>query len=188
MTRRSRPEPLADRTAEDLQPLVEAALFATGSPLPVEAIAELVATSRRKVELAIKLLTDRLEADEKAGLCVVAAPEGYILGVKPRYSPVVERLVPTELSQATLRTLAVIAAKEPLRQPDLIALRGSTAYDHLRDLVERKLVEKRRDGRTFTLHTTEHFRAYFQVDESLLAEILPTRPEEDANPGEVSPA
>lgn len=75
-----------------------------------------------------------------------------------------------------LRTLSVIALKEPIRQTDLKELRGSTAYEHVQELVEKGLISKTRDknGRSFNLKTTPKFKEYFKLkgDTRSLAKIL----------------
>ena len=48
---------------------------------------------------------------------------------------IVEKLCPVDLRPAVMRTLAVIALKEPIRQTDLKELRGSTAYEHVAEPV-----------------------------------------------------
>ena len=88
----------------------------------------------------------------------------------------VELLCPVDLKPATLRTLSVIALKEPIRQTALIEMRGSGAYDHIKELVDKGLISKTRDknGRSFNLKTTPKFREYFKLkgDTRSLAKIL----------------
>jgi segregation and condensation protein B len=74
-------------------------------------------------------------------------------------------LVPAELGVGALRTLAAIALKNPIRQTDLVDLRGSSAYQQVQELVELGLVQKRREGRSYWLEVTEQFYQYFEVDD-----------------------
>jgi segregation and condensation protein B len=86
-------------------------------------------------------------------------------------------LIPTDLGVGILRTLAAIALKGPIPQPDLIELRGSGVYQHVPELVERGFVQKRRssNGRTYTLQVTDQFYQYFEVDQ--LPQIVRRAPE-----------
>ena len=80
------------------------------------------------------------------------------------------------MKPGVLRTLSVIALKEPLRQTELIELRGSNAYEHVQELVEKGLISKTRDknGRSFNLKTTPKFAEYFKLkgDTRSLAKML----------------
>ena len=69
---------------------------------------------------------------------------GYILQVKNEHMDIVEKLCPVELSKPVLKTLTVIALKEPIRQAELKLYR-SNAYEHINELVEKGLVSKTRD-------------------------------------------
>ena len=88
---------------------------------------------------------------------------GYILQVKDEHMDIVEKLCPIELSKPVLKTLTVIALKEPIRQAELKAYR-SNAYEHIAELLEKGLVAKTRDknGRSFNITTTPKFAEYFK--------------------------
>ena len=78
--------------------------------------------------------------------------------------------------QNFFRTLAVIALKEPIRQTELKDLRGSTAYEHVHELLAKGLISRKKDknGRSFNLKTTQKFAEYFKLkgDAKALAKIL----------------
>jgi segregation and condensation protein B len=79
----------------------------------------------------------------------------------------VQTLIPVDLGRGALRTLAAIALKGSISQPDLVELRGSGAYQHVQELVELGFVRKWRqsDGRSYWLQVTDKFYQYFQVDQ-----------------------
>ena len=155
-------------TAEDLKPHIEAALFATANPMSIDELAELLDEGKRKVKSAVDLLISDYESRSNSALEIDQTGSGYILAVKTGYSKVVERLVPMELAQGTLRTLSLIAAKQPILQTELISLRGSSAYDHIKELLENGLIEKIPQGRSFNLKTTQKFVEYFKLDKQLI--------------------
>ena len=89
---------------------------------------------------------------------------------------IVEKLCPVELKPAVLRTLSVIALKEPIRQSALKDMRGSNAYEHVQELLEKGLISRTKDknGRSYNLKTTPKFAEYFKLkgDTKALAKML----------------
>jgi segregation and condensation protein B len=100
--------------------------------------------------------------------------DGYILQVKEEYGEMVNKMMPLEMSAAELRTLSAIAIKAPVLQSDLIEWRGSVAYDHIANLLKRKLISKRREGRSYILNITRNFHEYFKLtaDKKDLAHLV----------------
>ena len=72
-----------------------------------------------------------------------------------------------------MRTLAVIAIKKKLLQSDLILIRGSSAYDHIKELIEKKFIVKRKqkDGRSYWLSLSDKFFQTFAVSNEFLSKI-----------------
>ena len=77
----------------------------------------------------------------------------------------VRDLLPVNLSTACLRTLATIALKKRVLQSDLVDLRGSGAYDHIKELLAQNFIERKRqsDGRSYWLTLTDKFHRTFSV-------------------------
>ena len=84
-----------------------------------------------------------------------------------------EDLLPSELRTSELRTLATIAIKKKILQSDLIVLRGSGAYDHIKELTNKKFIIKRKqkDGRSYWLSLSEKFFQTFAVSNEYLSQI-----------------
>ena len=74
-------------------------------------------------------------------------------------------MLPVNLSTATLRTLATIALKKRILQADLVDLRGSGAYDHIKELLAQDFIERRRqsEGRSYWITLSEKFHRTFSV-------------------------
>lgn len=159
---------------ENLKSRIEAVLFTTAKALQAKEIAEVLAEQPDNVEEALlELIMDYSSRD---GALEIDDEEGYILQVKTEHMDIVEKLCPVELKPATLKTLTVIALKEPIRQSYLKELRGSNAYEHVQELIEKGLISKKRDknGRSFNLKTTQKFSEYFKLkgDAKTLAKVL----------------
>lgn len=141
---------------------VEAVLFITSKALQVNEIAEIVEAEAEEIENALGELIQDYAFREGCGL-EIDDTDGYILQVREDCARIVHKMMPLEMSAATLRTLSAIAIKSPIVQSDLIELRGSTAYDHISELLSKKLISKRRQGRSYVLNTTKAFDDYFKL-------------------------
>jgi segregation and condensation protein B len=86
--------------------------------------------------------------------------------LRSSFQNLIKDLIPAELGTGALRTLAAIAIKSPILQTDVIELRGSSAYEQIKELVELGFIRKRRqsDGRSYWLEVTDKFHQYFEVD------------------------
>jgi len=144
---------------------VEAILYLKGQPLSLGEIADCAGCDKSDAEEAlIELINDYARRD--SALEVVETDKGYVLQLRETFQELVSQLLPAELGLGALRTLAVIALKNPISQTELVELRGSGAYQHVQELVEQNFVRKRRqsDGRSYWLQVTNKFHQYFQVD------------------------
>ena len=148
---------------EQLKSRIEAVLFVTAKVLQVNDIAEILEEDAEKVEEALlELIMDYSARD---GALEIDDENGYILQVKQEHLDIVEKLCPVELKPPVLKTLAVIALKEPIRQTELKELRGSNAYEHIQELIEKGLISRHKDknGRSFNIKTTPKFAEYFKL-------------------------
>jgi len=68
-----------------------------------------------------------------------------------------------DITEPTLRTLAVIAYQAPVLQSEVVKLRGQRAYGHIGDLVARGFVEAQEQGPTKVLTVTPALLRYFGV-------------------------
>ena len=149
--------------AESLKSRIEAVLFTTARVLQIKDIAEILdETDTDAVEDAmLDLIMDYSSRDSALE---IDDENGYILQVKTEHMDIVEKLCPVELSKPVLKTLTVIALKEPIRQAELKMYR-SNAYEHIAELLEKGLISKIRDknGRSFNISTTPKFAEYFKL-------------------------
>ena len=147
----------------DLKAKIEAVLFVTGKAVDLKEIATILETDEQEVEDAMLSLI--IDYSSRDGALEIDDENGYIIQVKDEYMDIVEKLCPIDISNAVLKTLLVIALKQPIRQSLLKDLRGSTAYDHVAELVEKGMVSRKKDsnGRSFNLKTTPKFAEYFKI-------------------------
>ena len=157
-----------------LKSRVEAVLFITARAAEPQEIADILNEEVEKVEEA--LLDLIMDYSARDGALEIDDENGYIIQIKSDYMDIVEKLVPVELTPAILKTLSIIAIKEPVLQSELIDLRGSTAYDHIKELLKKGLIIRRKDAntRSYRIKTTDKFAEYFKLkgDDATLAQFM----------------
>ena len=143
---------------------IEAILYLKGRPISLSELAELARDEPDQVRTAIAMLTTSY-AQRDTALEVVEQSGRYCLQLRPALADLVKNMLPVNLSTATLRTLATIALKKRILQSDLVDLRGSGAYDNIKELLAQDFIERRRqsDGRSYWLTLSEKFHRTFSV-------------------------
>jgi segregation and condensation protein B len=143
---------------------LEAILYLKGKALSLAELATLSGLDQDEAELAlITLMADYAHRD--TALEIHQEGSRYSLQLRDGLGDVVSNLLPVDLSTAALRTLATIALKRRILQSDLVDLRGSGAYDHIKELLAQNFIERRRqsDGRSYWLSLSEKFHRTFAV-------------------------
>ena len=143
---------------------VEAVLYLKGRPIGLKELAELARDEPEQVRAALATLTASY-AQRDTALEVVEQSGRYCLQLRPALADLVKNMLPVNLSTATLRTLATIALKKRILQSELVDLRGSGAYDHIKELLAQDFIERRRqsEGRSYWLTLSEKFHRTFSV-------------------------
>ena len=150
----------------DLKSKIEAVLFVTSRAVKPDEIAQILGMNKQedieKVENA--LLDLMFDYSSRDGALEIDDEDGYIIQVKAEHIDIVEKLCPVELKPSVLKTLTVIALKEPIRQTALKDLRPS-AYEHISELLETGLITRTKDknGRSYNIKTTKKFKEYFKL-------------------------
>ena len=143
---------------------IEAILYLKGRPIGLNELAELARVEPEQVRAALATLTASY-AQRDTALEVVEQSGRYCLQLRPDLADLVKNMLPVNLSTATLRTLATIALKKRILQSELVDLRGSGAYDHIKELLAQDFIERRRqsEGRSYWLTLSEKFHRTFSV-------------------------
>ena len=143
---------------------IEAVLYLKGRPIGLKELAELARDEPEQVLAALDTLTASY-AQRDSALEVVEQSGRYCLQLRPALADLVKNMLPVNLSTATLRTLATIALKKRILQSELVDLRGSGAYDHIKELLAQDFIERRRqsEGRSYWLTLSEKFHRTFSV-------------------------
>src|SRR3989338_8071411 len=145
------------------QKRVEAILYAVGKEISAERIASLCSLELDEVSSIMDSLIKEY-GDRDHSLKIDKKDHGWKLTVRDEYVPLVSSIVSsTELDGAMMQTLAVIAWKYPIVQADVIKLRGSGAYEHMRELIEQGFIAKEKFQRTYKIKLTNKFFEYFDL-------------------------
>ena len=158
-----------DDTTQNQQDLslparLEAILYLKGRSMTLGELAEIAAISRDQVEIGlITLMADYAHRD--TALEIRQEGQRYSLQLRDGLGELVQNLLPVDLSTAALRTLATIALKKRILQSDLVELRGSGAYDHIKELLAQNFIERKRqsEGRSYWLSLSEKFHRTFSI-------------------------
>ena len=147
-------------------------MYLKGRPVTKKSLSEITNSDINSINDAIKKLSSKY-SDCTSALELIINNSAISLELKQDLNEFVEDLLPAELKTSVLRTLAVIAIKKKLLQSDLIVLRGSSAYDHIKELIEKKFINKRKqkDGRSYWLSLSEKFYQTFAVSNEFLSKI-----------------
>ncbi|MXY62918.1 MAG: SMC-Scp complex subunit ScpB [Synechococcus sp. SB0665_bin_28] len=143
---------------------LEAILYLKGRAVTLKELAQLAGCSCEEAATALMILMADY-AHRETALEIRQDGDGYSLQLRADLAELVHMLVPLNLGAATLRTLATIALKQPIRQAMLVDMRGSGAYEHVKELLAQGFITRRReqDGRSYWLTLTEKFHRTYAV-------------------------
>jgi segregation and condensation protein B len=154
---------MMDSQSKGSKAVIEAALFAAGRTLTGSELADLAGVSEDQARaLALELASDY--AARCSGIEIKSIGEGYCMQVRFGLASRVLSFAPKEIEAPLIRTLAIIAYKQPLKQSDLVGIRGNKSYEHVKELEKRGLIAASRFSRTKLLTTTRAFADYFGLD------------------------
>ena len=145
---------------------IEAMLFASPTPIPVDELAEAGGWSRRQAEDYVERLRRQLR-DRSLEVRKVAG--AYSLVTRSEVAPYVERILQVQnkkrVTKVQLEVLSIVAYKQPITRPQLEEARGINSDRVLAQLVDLELLAQvgraELPGRPFLFGTTELFLEHF---------------------------
>ena len=145
---------------------LEAALYSAGRPMSVEELIRASGTeSRAKTLNLLSKLIQKAKIAFKA-IEIVILPDGsYVFQLKPEYSSTIGRRYASKpiLPKATQKTLSYIAYEQPISSKQLVEVRGTGVYSHLKELSQLDFIEHQNVGRIKIYNTTEKFKKYIGI-------------------------
>ncbi len=157
---------------------LEAVLFASGEPMPIERIESVFVIDTKTAEKLIASLAESLEARD-SGLRVAKMGNNYQLCTKSEHAEHIKAALDlkrkTPLSSAAFEVLSVIAYNQPVTKAFVEQIRGVDCSGVITTLVDKQLIEEKGrlelPGRPLLYGTTDNFMRCFGITE--LSELPP---------------
>jgi len=156
---------------KQLEKIIEALLFTSDKPVPVNTLVEVLGATHKEVEEAVDRLSIHLkESDSPVSIREIGG--GYELLTLPDYAPFIKKLYKNKLlarlSRPSLEVLAIIAYKQPITKQEVELIRGVNSDGVYHTLLERNLVKiagrKDSPGRPLLYGTTKEFLQYLGIN------------------------
>jgi segregation and condensation protein B len=163
-------------TPTELKSALESIIYAADEPATLEQLASVLGEEKHIVRAALDELVASYASDER-GVEIRAVAGGYRVYTKPQHHDLVRRFIkslrpPLRLTMPALETLAVIAYKQPVTQPEIQEIRGVNCAGVIETLLEKRLIttagRKQVIGRPILYRTSKDFLMRFglgDVDE-----------------------
>lgn len=167
---------------------IEAILFASGEPVSLERIAEVLELDKPTASKLMQTVIEEYQAPER-GIRIVKLDDSYQMCSNPDYAAPVREVLDMRrnmpLSQAALEVLAIIAYNQPVTKAFVEQIRGVDCSGVIGSLAVKGLVEERGrlelPGRPLLYGTTPDFLRCLGI--SSLEELPPLpqkqRPDEE---------
>ena len=164
----------------------EAILFASGEPLPLERLAQVLGVRVYVVEEILTKLQKKYNTS-KSGIHLLILGDSAQFCTNPAFIEPVRQALDlrrnTPLSQAAMEVLAVVAYNQPVTKAFVEQVRGVDCSGVVGSLVQKGLLEERGrlelPGRPLLYGTTENFLRCFQL--ASIEQLPPPPGEEDAS-------
>ena len=147
---------------KDQKALVEAALFVSENPVSIRKLSEITGiTSTKDLKNILNTIKKELDANSH-GIELALTPEGYQFQVKDKFLEKVSGLTTySDVSKGALRTLSLVALRQPMLQSEIIKIQGNKAYNYIKNLEKKGLIKTEKVSRTKSITTTKEFERYF---------------------------
>ena len=172
---------------DELKPIVETLLFASGEPLTLERIRQLFPQDDMPTLTHLHKTIKALQHDySERPLELKELATGFCFQTKTAYAAWIAKLweeKPPRFSRALLETLALIAYRQPITRAEIEDIRGvAVSPTIIKNLLEREWIHiighKELPGRPALFATTKQFLEHFNLKD--LAE-LPALPQIEQN-------
>ena len=170
-------ESLKEQLREFHKNLIEASLYAAGRPLNIEELSNKLEFPKKEVEVLVnEVAFDYL--DRSTALVIAQIGDRYQMQIKPEYTEKVAKFAKGgAIAERYLRTLTIIALKQPILKSTVIKHRGTGAYEHVKYLIDNGFINADKKGRSHELTTTEKYADMFGLpkDKRLLKQAMITQ-------------
>ncbi len=142
---------------------IEALIFAFGDGITMQELAKRTKSDAMMVRRAVTELNNAY-SERKSAFSIINEGDMYRMRLRQDLGYLVEDSLKTDLKRGVLMTLSVIASHGKMKQAELVNLRGSISYQHVRELEERGLVSSHLENNRKVIKLTSTFFDYFDVN------------------------
>lgn len=172
---------------EDIYGAIEAILFASGTPVETDRIANALELNTATVTGCIDELIEKYSS-QKSGIKIIRVDKSLQMCSNKEYGAYVRKVMDmkknTPLSQAAMEVLAVVAYNQPVTKAFVEQVRGVDCSGVIGSLCIKGLIEEKGrlelPGRPLLYGTTEHFLRCFSLENLNGLPPLPN-PSEDSS-------
>ena len=160
---------------------LEAILFASGDPISIDRLAEVLEIEREDVIDCVEELELQYKKNN-SGIRIIRLEDEFQMCSNPAYADIIVKTMrhrkPPKLSQAALEVLSIVAYFQPVTRAYIEDVRGVDSSYSVNMLTERGLIEPcgklEVPGRPTLFRTTENFLRVMEIEQ---LEDLPALPE-----------
>jgi len=151
--------------------IVEAVLFASGEPVEIQRISEILNITPERTSGLVELLRRRYSQYE-SGIQIINVGSSIQMTSCPKYAGYIRKALNlkknTPLSQAALEVLSVIAYNQPVSKGFIENIRGTDSSSTVNSLTEKGLIEEAGrlnvPGKPVVYRTTDSFLRCFGLE------------------------
>ena len=169
---------------EQFRPIAEAILFACGTPVEADKIADALEIDKKECNQWLEKLMEDYNT-ESHGTKIVKLNESFQMCSREQYAGYIIKVLDmrknTPLSQAAMEVLAIVAYNEPVTKSFIEQVRGVDCSGVIASLSAKRLIEERGrlelPGRPLLYGITENFLRCFGISSTL--ELPPLQDKND---------
>jgi len=149
------------REKEDLKKL-EAVFFVSARFLNMQELISYTDLNPIILEELIEKLQEKYDREDSA-IEIIEKNGLWKMDVRSQYYNIINKLAggKSEFTKAEQETLGIIAFKQPIKQSEIINIRGNKAYEHIKKFEDVGLIKKKKIGHTHELSLSDDFYDYF---------------------------
>lgn len=153
-----------------LEAIIEAVLFASGEPVSLQKLCEVLDCDKKTVSSVLQNMEDDYNAENR-GIMLLKLEDRYQLCTKEQFAGYIKIALDhrrnTPLSQAALEVLSIVAYNQPVTRAYIEQIRGVDCSAVINNLIEKSLVEEKgrldAPGRPLLFGTTADFLRVFCI-------------------------
>lgn len=172
---------------ENLKNILEAVLFASGDPIPVNVLSTSLDVDAKEINVAVTELKEEY-SDSKRGFSIITMNSSIQMATNEDYAQIVEDILSPirseKLTKSAIEVLSIIAYRQPITRGEIAEIRGVRSDYLINTLIRKDLIREcgKKDtlGHPSLFATTEIFLRDFNLKDISQLPTLDYSQDEDA--------